>query len=268
MPGSDRHATAPAVAQPVLPYQPPPERRKGAALARAAMCLSLLFVPVAALAMAMNLGSAVALSLLLPISGGLLGLAVAVDTAADPRTRRVARRAFGWAAGQGLVLALVALLVPGGSPPREQANRIKCASNLRQIGQALQNYSHEHRGMYPPSFDELLLTGDLVPACFICPSSNHTQAATGATTRATVSNFQQPGCCSYVYAAGGADARTLTARHVVAYEDPQNHGGSGANFLYGDGYVEWRQRDDAAATIAKLNAGLNPPWQPATRPGG
>ena len=71
-----------------------------------------------------------------------------------------------------------------------------------------------------------------------------------------------------MYAAGSVDAGTLTDRHVVAYEDPQNHGGTGANFLYGDGHVEWHQKAEAADLIAKLNAGLNPPWpQPATQPG-
>jgi hypothetical protein len=35
---------------------------------------------------------------------------------------------------------------------RETANRVKCASNLRQIGQAILLYSNENRGAYPRTY--------------------------------------------------------------------------------------------------------------------
>jgi hypothetical protein len=43
-------------------------------------------------------------------------------------------------------------------------------------------YSNDNGGMYPPSFDELLLTSDIVSEGFICPSTDD-DAATGATTQ-------------------------------------------------------------------------------------
>src|SRR5262245_37094584 len=63
-------------------------------------------------------------------------------------------------AGLGLadLLAVVALIVVGlvvfagcwsGGRNRETANRVKCASNLRQIGMALLYYQNENKGLYP-----------------------------------------------------------------------------------------------------------------------
>lgn len=91
-------------------------------------------------------------------------------------------------------------------------------------------------------------------------------AATGATTQALLQNFHRPGCCSFIYAVGSVNASALTDRHVVAYEPLQNHEGLGANFFYGDGHVEWHRKPEAADIVAKLHAGLNSPWQSATRP--
>ena len=45
---------------------------------------------------------------------------------------------------------LIALLLPAVQEAREEARRVKCAANLRQIGIALHNY-HEGWGAFPPS---------------------------------------------------------------------------------------------------------------------
>jgi len=80
---------------------------------------------------------------------------------------------------------------------RETANRVKCASNLRQIGQAMLLYANDHRGQYPrvifvggadptpvwgtsaPDPNDvtatmflLLRTQDITAEVFTCPSSN------------------------------------------------------------------------------------------------
>jgi hypothetical protein len=44
---------------------------------------------------------------------------------------------------------LIAMLLPALSSAREQANRIKCASNLRSIGQAMHLYAYDNHGQYP-----------------------------------------------------------------------------------------------------------------------
>src|SRR4051812_7690860 len=48
-----------------------------------------------------------------------------------------------------LILAAIAFLTPSLCRSRETANRVKCASNLRQIGQAILLYSNDNRGAYP-----------------------------------------------------------------------------------------------------------------------
>jgi prepilin-type processing-associated H-X9-DG protein/prepilin-type N-terminal cleavage/methylation domain-containing protein len=48
-----------------------------------------------------------------------------------------------------IVAALIAILMPAVSRVREQSNRIKCAANLRTIGQALMMYTQQYR--YYPS---------------------------------------------------------------------------------------------------------------------
>jgi len=48
-----------------------------------------------------------------------------------------------------IIAVLIALLIPALSAVRERANRIKCASNLLQIGQAMQIYAGDNKGHYP-----------------------------------------------------------------------------------------------------------------------
>jgi len=49
----------------------------------------------------------------------------------------------------GIIALLISILLPSLNRARETANRVKCASNLRQIGQAMLLYSNENNGAYP-----------------------------------------------------------------------------------------------------------------------
>ena len=49
----------------------------------------------------------------------------------------------------GIIVLLIAILLPALKAARERANRIKCASNLRQIGIALRIYAHDNKGHFP-----------------------------------------------------------------------------------------------------------------------
>lgn len=51
-----------------------------------------------------------------------------------------------------IIAILIALLLPALAKAKMLANRISCASNMRQIGIALQEYANEYRGQYPLAY--------------------------------------------------------------------------------------------------------------------
>jgi prepilin-type N-terminal cleavage/methylation domain-containing protein/prepilin-type processing-associated H-X9-DG protein len=109
----------------------------------------------------------------------------------------------------GIIALLISILLPSLNRARETANKVKCGSNLRQIGQAIMMYANENKGAYPrtkyavgtvptkntgitandpfrptngqqpPSNNDvgaalflLIRTQDITPEVFVCPSSN------------------------------------------------------------------------------------------------
>ena len=49
----------------------------------------------------------------------------------------------------GIIALLISILLPSLNKARETANRVKCQSNLSQIGKALLLYSNENKGSFP-----------------------------------------------------------------------------------------------------------------------
>jgi prepilin-type N-terminal cleavage/methylation domain-containing protein len=52
----------------------------------------------------------------------------------------------------GIIALLISILLPSLNRARETANRVKCASNLSQIGKALLMYANDNHGNYPRSW--------------------------------------------------------------------------------------------------------------------
>src|SRR5215471_11696043 len=49
----------------------------------------------------------------------------------------------------GIIAILISVLLPALSRVRQQANRIKCAAQMKQMGTAAVLYAHDNRGIIP-----------------------------------------------------------------------------------------------------------------------
>jgi len=54
----------------------------------------------------------------------------------------------------GIIALLISILLPSLAKAREQGNRIKCASNIRQIAMAARMYANEHKGRFPHTYHQ------------------------------------------------------------------------------------------------------------------
>jgi hypothetical protein len=137
------------------------------------------------------------------------------------------------------------------------AQRRQCANNFRQLGLAMLLYSNSNRGQYPPTFDELVTTGELpkgspVFTCPVCRGDALKKPAT-VTTLVTSSYVMGPP----PYPPPPLNYGTITL--VTAYEPPANHGGQGMHVLTNHGRVHWIGAPLSAKVVAELQSGENPP---------
>jgi hypothetical protein len=175
------------------------------------------------------------------------------------------------ALGLGLAeLAAAALLAFVAWPPMARgladSHRATCQGNLEQLGAAaLSEATGRADGRFPDSLADLVAGGKLFPAATCCPADPRPDAANGtAPNPGPVAGAGGPPA-SYVYlgkglttrAGGGARVSTHT---VLAYEVPGHHGDAGGvHVLFADGTVVFADKDQAAALLAELAAGQNPP---------
>jgi prepilin-type processing-associated H-X9-DG protein len=139
---------------------------------------------------------------------------------------------------------------------RDTAPRVKCGSNLRQIGQAMLLYANEHGGQYPDSFETVLSSEEISADVFCCPSTS-VRPASGATTQATIANFGAGHHCSYCYVARGAIVKS-SPDIVLAYEPLSNHDDDGMNVLFNDGHVEFIAKPGAEALLKRMATTTQP----------
>jgi prepilin-type processing-associated H-X9-DG protein len=152
------------------------------------------------------------------------------------------------AAGGAAVLTAIAL--PAMNRSREVANRVKCASNMRQVGQAILLYANEHKGNYPPDLGTLTMTEDIGPIVFLCPDSNKSLPKDMDNMTPEQKADWVNRNSDYVYVGQDMNFNGPPDR-VVMYENIQDHG-QGMNMLYGDGHVEFQMRQVAQQLINGL----------------
>jgi prepilin-type processing-associated H-X9-DG protein len=133
---------------------------------------------------------------------------------------------------------------------RETANRVKCASNQRQIAMACLLYCNEHKGQMPPDLGTLILTEEITVDSFICPSGNtvvppEVMAGKPEGIAKWVSEN-----ADYVYLGKGKTS-DMGAEQVLAYEKDEHHGTDGMNIVFGDGSVQFIPMAHARELIAK-----------------
>jgi prepilin-type N-terminal cleavage/methylation domain-containing protein len=128
----------------------------------------------------------------------------------------------------GIITVLISILLPALHAAKERANRVKCASNLRQVGQGLALYYADNKNKYPRvryhpkgpehgyGFETYLFERPgpsnpfvdvpphditagyflliryrlLTPGVFVCPSTNHRIDSLGGYPASQRSNFE------------------------------------------------------------------------------
>ena len=125
-----------------------------------------------------------------------------------------------------------------------------CASNLRQIGQAIQLYCQDFKA-YPPDLRAVVQTQQISTEVFTCTSSSDVKAPSAAALGSS-------GTCSYIYV-GASLPLNVPPDAIVILEDPANHDMDGSNVLYADGHVVWVDFPNLAQALSDLQQGTNPP---------
>lgn len=144
---------------------------------------------------------------------------------------------------------LISVLLPALNRAREQANRVKSANNLRQIGLAAFMYANQQNGKLPKDFATLYKDEDLHMEMFINPHTK-TSAPAGLTPEQQQAWVNEHS--DYVWN-GAGKKNTMGSDEPLAWEKPEG-AAQGLNILYGDGHVEWHAMPDALEQIHKAEA--------------
>lgn len=158
---------------------------------------------------------------------------------------------------------LAGILLPALTRARESARRTQCASNLKQIGLALNMYANDNNEAFPTGGasgttasdsttkeDELESLGKLFDGyitdrkVFRCPSDSSV-SETSALALTTDPNTFISSRCSYGYDdnhTAGNDPSVAIAADALGTGTTlsDNHNQKGQNVLYIDGHVEWK----------------------------
>jgi prepilin-type processing-associated H-X9-DG protein len=174
--------------------------------------------------------------------GLILGIIATVRASREPQRYGGKGLAIGGicTGGASVLLALVAIpliaiLLPSLSRAHDLAKRTADAANLRIVGLGAAAYASDNQGLFPPDLQTLLNSGDISARQLVDPSSGH-----------------MPPRCDYYYVAGLVSNDPVD--WIIAYSDPANHGGAGANILYVDTRVAFEKEPRFTAEVNRFKA--------------
>ena len=198
----------------------------------------------------------------------VLGIIFSIVAMVKTRDNRAGGRGLAIA---GLVVSIITLLavplpisilLPALNRAREQANRVKCAADMRMLGQAMQMYANSNHDQFPDTLQSLVkFDPSLSGSVFVCPSSDKTPS-TATSPPALASDLASGQHLSYVYVGKGLN-ESAASTVVLLYEPLENHQREGMNVLFGDGHVEFLNRSEAQTILSQRAAGTFPITYPA-----
>ena len=155
----------------------------------------------------------------------------------------------------GIIAVLISILLPALSAAREQANTVKCLSNMRQIGQAQGGYAADFKGfVVPPGFLQTPVDG------------NGYNEENYATILVNMKYLQAPGKANLTDSPGGENSVLFCPNGItdivgVIYSQPG--GGAKPDPLYRNdqqGARPWRTQSKSTGLIIDTWYGINADW--------
>jgi prepilin-type N-terminal cleavage/methylation domain-containing protein len=120
----------------------------------------------------------------------------------------------------GIIAVLISVLLPALGKARESANAIKCAANLRSIGQGLLIYAAENKSTFPAAYyyNGMAINGRcrprMPPSTATCTGPASCTAARTARENGVV-NASAYGMPSFMNDAGGISSSAPRSRRAV-----------------------------------------------------
>lgn len=194
---------------------------------------------------------------ILAIVFGIIGLNKTRDPRVGGKGLSIAGICLGCVSFVLVIPMMIAILLPALNRAREQANRVKCASNMRQIGQVMAMYANANGEHFPDKLEDLLqYDPSLSRSVFVCPSDDKVPPSS-ASLQAAQQEIASGKNCSYVYLGGDLTA-AVTPDTVLLYEPLTDHQGQGMNVMFGDFRVEWLARSEAQKILDQQAGGNRP----------
>ena len=195
----------------------------------------------------------------MPFIGGVVAVVTGIVGITQTADRAKSGRGMAMA---GVVLGIISLLspvvlLPALNAAREQANRVHCAQNLRQIGHSLLAYADIHDDRFPEKLEDLMQMPAPPPAAaFVCPDDTKTPPS-GISPEATALDLADGHHCSYLYVGDGLKSDSPPDT-VLLYEPLSIHHDKGMHVLYADGRVGWLSAENAQSILDQAAAGVRP----------